>query len=90
MLFLGFGLQDWDLRILLRGLINREAAPRKGQKPNHIAAEVDMRREGVTSPEGARDYIVTYYRDNEPSIEIEWAAVDEFAADLARAWEEHG
>jgi hypothetical protein len=90
LLFLGFGLQDWDLRILLRGLINREAAPRKGQRSHHVAAEIDVRREGVIKPDGAKDYIVTYFRDNEPSIEIEWAAVDEFAVDLARAWERHG
>ena len=85
LLFVGFGVQDWDFRILLRGLINHEAARRKGQRPNHVAAETGVLREGVTRPDRAKDYIVSYFRDNEPSIEIEWAGVDEFAVDLARA-----
>jgi hypothetical protein len=86
LLFLGFGLQDWDLRILLRSVIMREAKERKGQKAKHVAADLDILAEGVRSPEDARDYIVRYFRENEPSIEIEWASVDEFASDLARAW----
>ena len=89
LLFVGFGVQDWDFRILLRGLINSEAAARKGRTFNHVAAETDMLRDGVTKPDGAKDYIVSYFRDNEPSIDIEWAGVDEFAAELARAWEKY-
>ena len=89
LLFLGFGLQDWDFRILLRSVMKREAAPRRGQRTKHVAAELDVPTEGVASPEGVRDYIVTYFKDNEPSIEIEWATVDEFSAGLARAWEEY-
>jgi hypothetical protein len=89
LLFVGFGVQDWDFRILLRGLINGEAAARKGRTFNHVAAETDMLRDGVTKPDGAKDYIVSYFRDNEPSIDIEWAGVDEFAAELARAWERY-
>jgi len=86
LLFLGFGLQDWDLRILLRSVITREANERKGQKAKHVAAEMDVLSEGVRSPEDARRYIVTYFHDYEPSIEIEWASVNDFASDLARAW----
>jgi hypothetical protein len=90
LLFVGFGLQDWDFRILLRALINSEAAPRRGQRPKHVAAETGvLREEGVTRLEGAKDYIVSYFRENQPSIEIEWASVDEFAADIARAWEKY-
>ena len=87
LLFLGFGLQDWNLRILLRSVISRESAPRKGRWLKHVAAELDLVREGATSPEKARDYMVSYFQKNEPAIEIEWASVDEFCADLAHAWE---
>ncbi|MET0696763.1 MAG: TIR domain-containing protein [Acidimicrobiia bacterium] len=90
LLFLGFGLQDWNLRILLRSVITRESAPRKGMRAKHVAAELDLVRGGATSPEKARDYMVSYFQKNEPAIEIEWASVDEFSADLAHAWEMHG
>lgn len=89
LLFVGFGLQDWDFRILLRGLINSDTAPRKGQRLNHVAAETAELREGVTRPDGAKDYIVSYFRENQPAIDIEWANVDEFAAELSRAWARH-
>jgi TIR domain/SIR2-like domain len=90
LLFLGFGLQHWDLRILLRSVIMRESAPRKGMRAKHVAAELDLVRGGATSPERAREYMVTYFQNHEPAIEIEWASVDEFSADLAHAWEIYG
>lgn len=90
LLFLGFGLQDWDLRILLRSAITGEKGPRKGLKAKHVAAEMEVLYDDVASPDDARDYIVTYFHDHEPSIEIEWASVDVFASNLASAWERYG
>ena len=51
---------------------------------------MDVLTEGVISAEDARRYIVTYFHDYEPSIEVEWASIDEFASDLARAWKTFG
>jgi hypothetical protein len=59
-------------------------------RAKHVAAELDLVRGGATSPEKARDYMVSYFHKNEPAIEIEWASVDEFSTDLAHAWEMHG
>jgi hypothetical protein len=87
LLFLGFGLQDWDVRILLRGLISREVAQRLGRNFKHVAAEIDV-EEDVVSPDAAREYVTSYFgRFREPPIDIFWSRLEEFTAALADTWE---
>jgi hypothetical protein len=90
LLFLGFGLQDWDLRILLRALVNPVSTERKARNVKHVAAEIDMIKARIPAPEQARNYIVSYFQEHEPKIYIEWASVDQFASDLSRGWEAYG
>jgi hypothetical protein len=86
LLFLGFGLEDWDVRVLLRGLISRESASRLRQF-QHVAAQIDL--EGVSSPDAARRYIEKYFqRFREPPIDISWSSVEAFTRQLGALWEE--
>jgi len=86
LLFLGFGLDDWDVRVLLRSLISPQSARRLGQF-QHVAAQVNV--ESAGSLEDARRYIETYFqRFREPSIDVYWSSVEEFSRHLAMAWEE--
>jgi hypothetical protein len=86
LLFLGFGLEDWDVRVLLRSLISRESASRLRQF-QHVAAQIDL--EGVSSPDAARRYIEKYFqRFREPPIDIFWSSVEGFTRQLAFLWEE--
>jgi hypothetical protein len=87
LLFLGFGLQDWDIRVLLRALVSREVAERLGKHFKHVAAEIDI-QEGVASSEAARKYIQSYFEKfREPPIDIYWSSVEVFCAALAKAWQ---
>ena len=86
LLFLGFGLDDWDVRVLMRSLISPQSARRLGQF-QHVAAQVNV--ESAGSLEDARRYIETYFqRFREPSIDVYWSSVEEFCQHLAMAWEE--
>ena len=86
LLFLGFGLDDWDVRVLLRSLISPQSARRLGQF-QHVAAQMDV--ESASSIDDAHEYIETYFqRFREPSIDIYWSSVEEFTRQLAIAWEE--
>ena len=86
LLFLGFGLEDWDVRVLLRSLISRESASRLRQF-QHVAAQIDL--EGVSSPDAARRYIEKYFqRFREPPIDISWSSVEAFTRQLGALWEE--
>jgi TIR domain/SIR2-like domain len=85
LLLLGFGLEDWDVRVLLRTLVSQEGA-RKLHKYTHVAAQLDLSG-GVVSPARAQRYLERYFgKHREPSIDIYWGSVDEFAADLAAVW----
>lgn len=85
LLFVGFGLQDWDVRVLLRSLISRQAA-RRLEQYQHVAAQIDL--EGVISPDAARRYIEKYFqRFREPPIDIFWSTVEDFTRQLATFWE---
>lgn len=88
LLFLGFGLQDWDVRVLLRTLINREVAEALGQRFKHVAAEIDD-HEGARSQEDAREYLRQYFgRFRQPPIDIFWASVESFCEALELAWQD--
>ena len=86
LLFLGFGLEDWDVRVLLRSLISPQSARRLGQF-QHVAAQIDV--EEANSPDDARRYIEDYFqRFRDPSIDISWSSVEEFTGQLGAAWEQ--
>lgn len=82
LLLLGFNLQDYDVRVLLRTLVGQEGAQRL-YRYTHVAAQVDPSAD-VLSPERARRYLERYFgKFRQPSIDIYWGTVDEFAADLS-------
>jgi SIR2-like protein len=85
LLFLGFGLEDWDVRILLRSLISQEGA-RRLQKYTHVAAQIDL-DQSVLSPARARRYLERDFgRFRRPSIDIFWGSVEAFASGLNEVW----
>ncbi len=83
LMLIGFGLEDWDIRVLLRTLVNQEGALKKPLK-KHLAAQVDLA--GAIDPTRAQDYLKNYFKDRQPPIDIYWGSVDEVAADLAEIW----
>ena len=85
LLFLGFGLEDWDVRILLRTLVSQEGA-RKLAKYTHVAAQIDL-TDMVVSPARALRYLERYFgKVRQPSIDIFWGTIDEFSARLVEVW----
>ncbi|MGD9704814.1 MAG: TIR domain-containing protein [Acidimicrobiia bacterium] len=85
LLLLGFELEERDVRVLLRTLVSQEGA-QKLNKYTHVAAQLDL-RDGVVSPQRAQRYLERYFaKFRQPSIDIFWGSVDEFAADLAEIW----
>ena len=85
LLFLGFGLEDWDVRILLRSLVSQDGAHRL-QKYTHVAAQIDL-DQSVMSPTRARRYLERDFgRFRKPSIDIFWGSLEEFSAGLNEVW----
>lgn len=81
LMLMGFGLGDWDVRILLRTLVSQEGSS-KLHRYTHVAAQVDLAA-GVVSPARAQRYLERYFgKFRQPGIDIYWGSVDELAADL--------
>jgi hypothetical protein len=82
LVFLGFRIDAWDFRVLLRCLLSQEGGHRR-DRYKHVAAQLDV-GSGMTSPERAREYLRDYFAQfKETSIDIFWGTVDQFVASLA-------
>jgi hypothetical protein len=82
LLFLGFGLDDWDFRVLFRSIINRDGGQRRNLY-SHVAAQIDPEAERIQEAVGARRYLESYF-DQEADISIFWGNVADFTNELAK------
>ena len=81
LLFLGFNVEDLDMRVLLRSLLSGEGG-RRLRNYTHVAAQIDLSG-SVLSRERARNYLEQYFSLYcEPPIRIYWGTLDDFVADL--------
>jgi CHAT domain-containing protein/SIR2-like protein len=85
-LFLGFHLEDWSFRILLRSILNQEGDSRRRRFP-HVAVQIDPEGAGAVDPKNARRYLERYFRG--ANINIYWGSVNDFVKDLRVQWNEH-
>lgn len=84
-MLIGFELEERDVRVLMRSLIGQEGS-RKLDRFTHVAAQLEFTSE-MTSPARAQRYMERYFsKYHQPSIDLFWGTVDEFAADLAELW----
>lgn len=85
LLFLGFGLEEVDVRVLLRALFRREGRRKGDQDITHVAAQLDP-GQGMLAPARAKDYLVKYFGSSTPRLEIFWGTVEQFAVGLDHVW----
>jgi TIR domain/SIR2-like domain len=84
LLLLGFRLDEWDVRVLLRSLVGQQGS-RRLRKYRHVAAQIELSDE-VSSPAGARRFLERYFSTfRQPSIDIFWGSTDRFASALFSA-----
>lgn len=79
LMLLGFGLEDLDIRVLLRSLVGEGS--RLMEEFEHVAAQVDVDA-AVMEPKRARDYLTKYF-NRVSEMKIYWGTVDDFMRDLA-------
>jgi hypothetical protein len=80
LLFLGFRMEDWDFRMLFHHIMSQEGGERLEQHP-HVAV-LTHPEEGLTlEPEGARQYLESYFRLPH-AVSVFWGSVETFLAEL--------
>ncbi|MGR6966275.1 CHAT domain-containing protein [Geodermatophilus sp. URMC 61] len=83
LMFLGFGLDEWDFRVLYRSLMNSEGGRRRAQY-THVAVQLDP-EEGATIDAGrARRYLETYF--SSARVSLYWGSTEHFVKELQGAW----
>jgi hypothetical protein len=86
LLFLGFRLDDWSFRVLLRCIITHGGGAHRELFTN-IAVQIDPNRPGVEEPEVARRYIESCFR--EAKVDIYWGTTESFLNELSARWKAH-
>jgi hypothetical protein len=83
LLFLGFQIDEWNFRVLLRSFLSREGADRL-KTYAHVAAQIEPEEGRFIEPERARSILEKYLSIN-ASVSIFWGSADDF---LQQLWQE--
>jgi hypothetical protein len=75
-------LQDWDFRILFRGVLNAGEAPLRRLS---LAIQLDpSRQKGIDNEAAARHYLEKYFK---PPFKVEWETALNAVNKLTEAWQ---
>ncbi len=81
-LFLGYGLADWNFRVLLQGL---SRFMEKGLGQTHIAVMLPPgKRNSEVEKQKIQKYLTAYYQKID--VKVFWGTVEEFCEELGRRW----
>jgi hypothetical protein len=84
-LFIGYDFEDWEFRVLLRGLIKSIAQTRD---PRQCHIGVQLEGEQIEKRKGIHEYLQSYL--NEFNISIYWGTSQQFVVDLHARWQAVG
>ena len=82
LLFLGYRLDDLDLKVILRGLLATLDLAR--WKRLHVAVQIDDSAHEQADPEEAQRYFQKYFGGSQ--IDVYWGSTQQFVADLHARW----
>ncbi|MFC1718509.1 SIR2 family protein [Candidatus Poribacteria bacterium] len=77
LLFIGYGLEDWDFRVLFHGLVD---PMEKGLRRKSVAVQLDVEGE-------MKEHLIKYF-DN-LHIGVYWGTAQEFVAELRERWQDY-
>ena len=83
-LFLGFRMDEWNFRVVFRGILNQEGGVRRGGY-SHVAVQIDPEEEHTVDPDRARRYLESYFSKSQ--ISIYWGSVEDFLRRLDYGWQ---
>ena len=88
LLFLGYRLEDLDLKVILRGLLAHLDLEKWDML--HVAVQLEATRENQAADKEVIDYFRKYF--SQSKIDIYWGSTQQFIADLSARWQErrHG
>ncbi|HET91580.1 MAG TPA: CHAT domain-containing protein [Chloroflexi bacterium] len=82
LMFLGYHLNDWEFRVILRGLV---ATRDQRRRFKHVAVQLEVDEGGETDTASVQRFLQQYFQDAE--INVYWGSVQQFIAELREEWE---
>ncbi|HSG17707.1 MAG TPA: CHAT domain-containing protein [Anaerolineae bacterium] len=83
-LFLGYHLDDWELRVILQGLTKQIAETSRDRK-THVGVQLEV--EEQTTSDEAMNYLRRYMQ--EFNVDIYWGGTQQFVNELHSRWREY-
>lgn len=83
LLFIGFRLEDWGFRVLLRSIYSKEGSSARlvgNQSLPCVGAQITPDEDRILKPDGAKAYFQKYLKSS--NIDIFWGGVEEFVSEL--------
>jgi hypothetical protein len=84
LLFLGFQMEDWNFRVLLRYILSLQGGDLR-KKHVHIAVQINPEEGRILDTGGAYSYLSKYFTQG-ANISVYWGSTEEFIAELQRQW----
>ena len=82
LLLLGYRPQDWDFRVLFRGIII--TAQETVKRDFGVAIQFDPEQQGIEDAKNAQTYLEKYF--GKANFAVRWGNTDSFIKELWRAW----
>jgi hypothetical protein len=84
LLFIGFQLDAVGFRVLFRSIFSQEGS-HKLRDFAHVAAQVDPEASRILEPDGARQYLESYFQES-AAVSIYWGDTRDFMEELLSQW----
>jgi len=80
LLFLGYGLDDWEFKVLFQGI--KSFGGNRLHRKLHVGVQVSP-ESGMIEPESAQDYLEKYFGEP-PRVNVYWGTCQAFLTELSR------
>ncbi len=84
LVMLGYRLDDWDCRVLLRGLLNSGQVRQSDNRPKSVVLQLTPSSQQINNAEMAKKYLEYYFKT--VSFDVEWSSTTEFLDKLQAEW----
>lgn len=82
LMFLGYSLDDWEFRVIMRGLV---ATRERRRKLKHVGVQLELDEADETDVAAVQTFLQHYFQ--EADINVFWGSTAQFMAELRAQWE---
>jgi hypothetical protein len=89
LVMLGYRLEDWDCRVLLRGLLNSGELRQADNRPKSVVLQLSPDQQNqISSDDMAKKYLEYYFKM--VSFDVEWTSTTDFLVQLLAEYKKGG